>query len=103
MKKINQSTFDKKVRDSEALHLIVFSATWCRPCNLMTPILEEAEKKHSDVGFVKIDIEAEPDLADEFEVTSIPTLVLYEDGSIVGKKVGMVSKKDLDEWLTDNQ
>jgi len=103
MKKINQDAFDESVKASEDMHLLVFSAGWCQPCRMMNPILKEAEAQHPSITFVKIDIDDEPDLADDFDITSIPTYILYQNGNNLSTKVGMVSKKDLNEWLEDNE
>lgn len=103
MDTINQETFDFEIRPSTGLTLVVFSATWCRPCTLMAPILDKLDEQHEKVKFVKIDIEASEALADEFEITSVPTFMLYSDGAELGRKVGMQSKKEINEWLTEKE
>ncbi len=75
--------------------LLDFWATWCGPCKIMNPILDEIEKEVKDVEFVKIDVDAQPEISSRYGVMSIPTFVVEVDGKEVGRKIGVVPKQEL--------
>lgn len=91
MKHTTQETFEDDVSDGEVI--VDFYADWCGPCQQLTPIVEEiANDADNDISAVKVDIEAEKELANEFSVRSIPTLVYYRDGEVIANDVGVVQK-----------
>lgn len=82
------------------MKVLDFYADWCGPCQMMAPILEEIEKEHPEVEFVKINIDDQQEMAEKYEVMSIPTLVfLDENDEIVETFVGMKSKQDIEKML----
>ena len=83
------------------MKVLDFYADWCGPCQMLKPILEEVEKEHPDVEFVKVNIDEQQEMAEKYEVMSIPTLVfLDDDDKIVETFVGMKSKKDIEKVLS---
>lgn len=76
-----------------------FYADWCGPCKMLTPELEIVAKNNSDIKIYKINVDNNPDIARKYGVMTIPTLVLYKDGSIVKKQSGYMPSDDLDEWI----
>ena len=75
--------------------LLDFSATWCGPCGMIAPHLEELAKEYPDIVFGKIDVDEEGELAEAFGIISIPTLILVKNGEEVGKQVGYLNKNQL--------
>ena len=80
------------------LKVVDFFATWCGPCKMLTPILEElSEEMQDSVEFIKIDIDESMELAMEYQVTTVPTLVFIKDGQEVARKIGFSPKAALKE------
>ncbi|XP_039013584.1 thioredoxin H2-like [Hibiscus syriacus] len=75
-------------KQSNKLVVVDFSATWCGPCKLMEPAIEDYANKYADVEFLKIDIDTLPDVAREFKVDSVPTFVLVKKGTEICRLVG---------------
>lgn len=93
---LNHNTFDAFIKDSQVPVLIDFYAKWCGPCSRMKPLLAKFADNHADeirVGMV--DIDAETELASRYEVRSIPTQIVYKDGHIFAKSVGVKNEKQL--------
>lgn len=95
MKIVNKSEFSE-ITKSEKLTLVDFFADWCGPCQMLSPVLEDILKEHSDkVEIVKVDVDESQDLAQEFEVSSIPTLIFFKGSKAVDKLTGFQSKDAL--------
>ena len=75
--------------------LLDFWATWCGPCRMLAPIVEEIAEENSDVTLGKINVDEQMELAIEFGIVSIPTLLVYRDGKEAAKSVGYCSKADV--------
>lgn len=97
VKKVDQSQFDE-VRKSKAA-VVDFSATWCGPCQMLAPILDELSGEVDSVDFYNVDVEENPDLAREFRIMNIPAVVALKDGQIVGQQIGFVPKEDLKNFV----
>jgi len=76
-----------------------FYADWCGPCKTQDPILEELEEDWGDVSFEKIDVDEEQDVANEYQVRSLPTLIVENDDGIVERFVGVTQRDDLENAL----
>ncbi|MDE6289363.1 MAG: thioredoxin [Ureaplasma sp.] len=77
------------------LTVVDFFATWCGPCKMLTPIIEELEREINDVNFIKVNVDEFNELASQFGVLSVPTLVFVKDGKEINRSVGFKSKNDL--------
>ena len=93
---INEDTFDKEVLKSDKPVLVDFFATWCGPCKMLTPIFESLSNEMSDkVDFGKIDIDRSLEVAQEFNIVSVPTMIIFKNGKMVEKMVGFSPKEQL--------
>lgn len=92
---ITKENFDKIVLNNKGLVLIDFWATWCGPCMMQAPVIEELAEDLDDVTVGKIDVDADGELAVKYGVSSIPTLMLFKDGECVSTNVGYHTKNQL--------
>ena len=92
----NSSEFEKEVQGEVVL--VDFYADWCGPCQMLAPVLEELDKEGS-VKVVKIDVDSLPDLARQFRVMSIPTVMLFKNGQFVKKQLGYMPLEALKEFV----
>lgn len=95
-KVLNNSQFYDKVRGTDKLVVVDFFATWCGPCKMLTPIFESLSKEMSDkVDFAKIDIDRSLEVAQEYKIVSVPTVVVFKNGKEVQRIVGFVPKEQI--------
>ncbi len=98
VQELTKSEFDGFIRDGVVL--IDFFATWCMPCLMMSPVIDDlSEKFEGKIKFAKIDIEENQELASKYNVQSIPNFVLFKDGKQVEQFVGAMSSEDFEEKL----
>jgi thioredoxin 1 len=97
---ITDSNFDQKVLKADKPVLVDFWATWCRPCLMVAPIVEELAKEYDGrVKFVKVDVDQNPKTATKYKVMSIPTLLVFKKGQPVSHLVGFRPKNELKRIL----
>ena len=96
---LNRDNFEEEVLKSDKKVLADFYADWCGPCKMVRPIIEEIAENNDTVKFVSINIEEEGELAERFDVSSIPCLVVFEKGEEVKRNVGLVSKNDIEKMI----
>ena len=89
---VTQKDFQTEVLESPVPVLADFNADWCGPCKAMRPMLEELAASEPAYKIVSIDIDAESELAEEYDVTSIPCLVLFKNGEEANRSIGLISK-----------
>lgn len=97
MKNITTNDFKKEVLEAKGRVLVDFNASWCGPCQMVGITLEELS---DEFNIASVDIDECPELAEEYEVSTIPCLVLFEDGKEIKRNVGIQSKKYLEKWLS---
>ena len=93
--KVNSKNFESEVINSKIPVLVDFNATWCGPCKMLGPVLEEISSENDNFKIVSIDVDEEEDLAREYSVFSIPCLVLIKDGKEANRTVGFMAKEDI--------
>lgn len=95
LKFVTESTFSQEVLGAKKPVLVDFFAEWCGPCKFIAPILEQIAQERPEVEVVKVDVDSEQNLAMQYNVSSIPTLMLFKNGEVVQSVVGAVGKAQL--------
>lgn len=98
-KEITMYDFETEVLNNSKPAIVDFYADWCGPCKMMAPVFKELSSEITDCDFYKINIDNEQDLANKYQVMSIPTVIIFKDGEPVLTSVGFLSKDDLEEKI----
>ena len=99
----NDENFEADVLNADKAVLLDFWAEWCGPCKMIAPLLDEAADQYEDkLKIAKINIDENPNTPAKYQIRSIPTLMLFKDGSVLAQKLGAMPKKDLTEFLETN-
>lgn len=93
MEQIKMEEFNDKIKEGKVL--IDCFANWCGPCRMLGPILEELSNEVSDYKFYKLDVDEAEDIARQFGIMSIPTMLIFENGELKQKLVGLMSKEEI--------
>ena len=96
---ITEKEFEEKTKDGKVL--VDCYAPWCGPCKMLSPIIDEVAKEVSDYSFCKLNIDEAQEVADTYGIMSIPTILIFEDGILKNKAVGLRSKSELQELITE--
>lgn len=99
VKKINNNEFMNDVLSSKGVVLVDLFADWCMPCQMLAPIIEEISNEKSEIKFFKINVDETPEVAIKYGVSSIPTLLIFKDGELVNKAVGVYPKEKIVDLL----
>lgn len=92
---ITKENFQSEVVQSDKPVLLDFWATWCGPCRMVSPIVDQIADERSDIKVGKINVDEQPELAQQFRIISIPTLIVMKDGQIANKAVGAMPKEEI--------
>ena len=92
---ITKDNFSSKVLESDKTVILDFWATWCGPCRMIAPILEEIAEEREDIVVGKINVDEERELSREFGIMSIPTLIVFKNGEVVNKGIGYMPKENI--------
>lgn len=92
---LTKDSYHNEVMETEKVVVIDFWATWCGPCKMMAPVVEEVAKDYPDVKVCKVNVDEEPELSNAFKIVSIPTIVVIKNGEIIDSVVGYRPKEDI--------
>ena len=92
---VTKENFDEEVKNYDGKVLVDFWAEWCAPCMMLSPRVDEVAEEEDDIKVCKVNCDVARDLALEFGIISIPTLLVFDHGEIVNKSVGLVEKQDI--------
>ena len=92
---VNKDNFETEVLNSEKRVLIDFYADWCGPCNRLFPLVNKVASENKDIKVVRIDVDQNEDLMNQYNVRSIPTLVVIEKGKEINRQVGLISEENI--------
>ena len=96
---LTKDNFHTEVKEYSGKVLVDFWATWCPPCKMLAPVVDEVSEELTDVKVCKINVDEQPDLAMQFRVANIPTLIVFENGEEVNRSLGFIPKAAVIELL----
>lgn len=96
---LNNENFKSEIENSDKVVIVDFFATWCGPCKMLTPVFEELSNSMTDVDFVKVDIDQSLRIAQEYNITSVPTMMIFKNGKPVDAIMGFVPKQNIENKL----
>lgn len=99
LKHVNLEDFEEEVLNSSKVILVDFFATWCGPCKMLSPILEEISEIKENFDIAKIDIDENTELAEKYGIESVPTMIIFKDGEILNRIVGLYGKNEIIEMI----
>ena len=96
---VNKDNFEEEVLKSDKKVLVDFWADWCGPCKMLSPVIDKLAEELEDVKVCKVNVDTEPTISIEYNIMSIPTLLVFENRVEVNRSVGLVSKEEVLELL----
>ena len=97
----NENQFNKSIETG--LTVVDFFATWCGPCRMLAPILEDVSETRDDVKFLKVDVDENFELAKSFGIMSVPTVLFFKDGKLVDKSIGLINSEKINQIIDKNK
>ena len=98
--KVTNDNFNEVINNNKKV-LIDFNADWCGPCRMLAPLLEELSEERTDTLFASVNIDSENELANRFNIMSIPCLILFKDGVEVNRSIGLKPREEIEKILGD--
>ena len=96
---ITSENFDSEVASAQGKVLVDFWASWCGPCRMLSPIVDQVAGERTDVKVGKVNVDEQTKLAEKFQIMSIPTLLVFENGKVTNQSVGLVPKEQVEPLL----
>ena len=93
----DESNFDELIKENAVI--VDMFATWCGPCKMLGPIVEELASQYKNIKFVKLDVDECENIARKFGVMSIPTIIKFQNGQEIDRKIGYINKEDFEDWI----
>lgn len=92
---ITTENFDELVLNSDKTVLVDFWADWCGPCKMLSPVIKQIAEERNDIVVGKVNVDEQPGLGIKYKIASIPTVIVFKNGEITNKSIGLVSKAEL--------
>ncbi len=99
VKEITTQEFNEKVINNSKPALVDFWASWCGPCKMLSPVVDSVSEQYDQVDFYKVNVDEEPELAQEFGIMSIPTLIMFKNGEVLDESVGVAPEVELKAFV----
>ena len=99
IKKIEKEEFEKEVLKNSKTVVVDFFAIWCGPCQMLMPVLEEIAKERDDFDIIEIDVDEAQELAMEYDIEAVPTMIIFKNGTAIDRLGGYYPKEELEEEL----
>ena len=93
--KVTSENFKKEVLEEKKTVILDFYADWCGPCRMQSPILDELANENKEIKVVKLNVDEEPELAEQYNIMSIPTIIIFKQGKPAKQLVGLTPKEEL--------
>ena len=97
--KMDQNNFQDTVLNAKGTVMVDFWAEWCGPCRMFSPVVEKFVQEHPEITVGKVNVDENPQLAERYRVMTIPTMLVFQDGEVVGSSVGVQSQKALEGMI----
>lgn len=98
---ITKQNFETEVLQSDKTVVLDFWAPWCGPCRMVGPVIEELSQEYTGIKFAKLNVDEETEIAEQYSIMSIPTLILFKNGEVVKRLRGARGKEELKEWIEE--
>ena len=95
IKHINEKEFENEIKKKEGICLVDFYATWCGPCMMLAPVLEEVANSRAGYNIYKVDVDKNNNLAQKLNIDTIPTICIYKNGKLVDRQVGYIDRDEI--------
>lgn len=99
---INDSNFEQEVLNEDKLVLVDFSAAWCGPCKMLSPILEQISAEVKNVKIAKLDVDESPKVSNKYQIQNIPAIKIFKGGKVVDESIGFLPKEQLAAIINKN-
>lgn len=96
---VNKNSFAQEVINSDKTVLVDFWASWCGPCRMLSPIVDEIAQEHPEIKVCKVNVDDEPELAQSFQIMSIPSLMVFKNGKVVANSIGLRPKAEIEAMI----
>lgn len=99
LKKIKENEFENEVLKNNKPVIVDFFATWCGPCQMLLPVLNEISEEREDIDIIEIDVDESRNLAYKYEIEAVPTMIIFKNGTVIDRIGGFYPKAELEEVL----